>query len=905
MPDEKDGAGIYAYMLGRLAPGRGLEAKALQEFGKLSTKNQKWADFYYEAAKSRQAEMMKDGFITAETRHAIGPIHLPALEKGTPGLGNVGPTTTHLLPIKPKPGKKQATGLIQEGDEFVPTGEFQHVAIQMASRPRLEGPTLLQRKGSHEDIFERLMSGNLITDPADVTVNGFMNDGILHSNFKFIRDMVTREGGGLQIVAPADIVAAAGFSTSKMAKLGYISLDAAGDGAAGTLRRMIAMKTGKVEEALPWIKKEVFDDLFGPRGMMAQSQHISTNLMDVMTTVYKTMKTAGSIPTHIQNLTGNMSFLMQAGFNVVAPENLALMGRMTTTFNQIAKINKAANDAGLARRGALFDKDGLLKGIDLGTEPGFKGEVLDLADEFFDPTVQELLEASAFEQIEGSRALERMGNALSDKQIFTKGVISAYMKTKDVAQLGGKAEWFDAMTKAYLAEDMVPKMTYFIHLRAQGMSRRAAVTEVSRRLPMYGTVGSAIKTTRKFAFPWATFPAEAVRITKNNIQDHPLRMIPWLRAPQIAQSMMSGMGFAGDPQEVAESKRQLPFWAQSGTTLLGEGRAIAAVGGGGTGALFGGAAGAILGKTAAASYAGGLAGGAFGGFLAAMGTDKEHASQMRGAMLDFLPASTFMLTTNSPDFGGNYAPWQDLPGMLEQMPAEPLAILKPMISAFTGETPYGEPAGDGTIGGGISKTIAGMIGFMAPPFLQKYGFKMTTPDVPLFGEPTGVTNISRMLIDTGNAIDPMTGRPGSMTNDFWINNFGIFKSYAATGEQQLANESKTEQHMYKIRKHLAKNLDYHLTKGNEREIVEILSEIQGSFSEQYQHSPLIAQDKYTRYLKGISDRLGNHPKLRQWSRSDIEDRLEKAGQWAGKERNRAREELLQALRKEYQLKGRS
>jgi hypothetical protein len=241
--------------------------------------------------------------------------------------------------------------------------------------------------------------------------------------------------------------------------------------------------------------------------------------------------------------------------------------------------------------------------------------------------------------------------------------------------------------------------------------------------------------------------------------------------------------------------------------------------------------------------------------------------------------------------------------MLEQLPAEPLAILKPMISAFTGETPYGEPAGDGTIGGGIAKTIAGMIGFMAPPIIQKYGFKMTTPDVPLWGDPTGVTNVSRFLIDTGNAVDPMTGRPGSFSHDFWLNNFGIFKSYTATGEQQLANESKTEQHMYKIRKHLAKNLDYHLNEGNEADIVEILSEIQGSFAEQYQHSPLIAQDKYTRYLKGISQRLGQHPKLRQWTQDDIIDRLDRAGAWSGEARNRAREELLESLRNEYRLKG--
>ena len=664
---------------------------------------------------------------------------------------------------------------------------------------------------------------------------------------------------------------------------------------------MIAKKTGKEEEALPWIKKEVFDELFGSRGMMAQSQQISTNLMDVMTTIYKTMKTAGSIPTHIQNLTGNMSFLMQAGFNVTSPENIALMGRMTGAFSKIAKINKVANDAGLARRGAMFDSDGVLKGIDLGKEGG-----LDLAEEFFDPAVRELLEESAFESVEGSRALQRMSDALSDKQVFTKKLIGGYMGAKKIAQFGDKAKWFDGLTKAYLAEDMVPKMSYFIHLRQKGLSRQAAVTEVARRLPMYGTVGSAIKTSRRFAFPWATFPAEAMRITKNNIQDHPLRMIPWLRAPQIAQATMSGAGFAGSPEEVRESKRQLPFWAQSHTTLLGEGKAIAGVGGTGTGALFGAAGAAILGKRGtAAMYLAGATGAVIGGITAASLTDEMHAKQMRGAMLDFLPHSTFMMTTNSPEFGTKYMPFQDLAGLMEQMPAEPLAILKPMVSAFTGQTPYGEDAGDGTVAGGIAKTIAGMIGFMAPPIIQKYGFKMTTPDVPLWGDPTGITNVSRAFIDTGNAIDPMTGRPGSMTNDFILNNFGIFKSYAATGEQQLANEAKTEQHMYKVRKHLSKNLDYHLNKGNEREIVQILQEIQGSFSEQFLHSPIVAQEKYTRYLKGISDRLGQHPKLRQWTQEDILMRLDQAGAWSGQERNRAREELLSSLRKEYKLKERS
>jgi hypothetical protein len=450
---------------------------------------------------------------------------------------------------------------------------------------------------------------------------------------------------------------------------------------------------------------------------------------------------------------------------------------------------------------------------------------------------------------------------------------------------------------------MVPKMTYFISLRAKGLSRKAAVAEVARRLPMYGTVGSAIKLGRKFAFPWATFPAEAMRITKNNIMDHPLRMIPWLRTPQIVQSVFSGVGFSGDAEEVAASKKQLPFWAQKHTTILGTNKAIAGVGGGASGGLFGAVAGAVVGKTSKAAYATALAGAGLGAFAGAMGTDDDHANEMRGAMLDFLPYSTFMLANNARDFGGEYLPFKDLQGMLEQMPAEPLAILKPMISAFSGETPFGEPVGDGTLGGGISKTIAGMLGFMAPPLLQKYGFKLTTPDVPMWGDPTGISNVSRLLIDTGNAIDPMTGRPGSMTNDFWLNNFGAFKSYKATGEQQIANEALADRQMNKIRSHLTKNLKYFLDQEDDKEVIDILTKVQGSFSEQFLHDPRLAQGKYTDWLKRQGQTLGLHPKLKGWSHEELMERLDEAGGRSGMIRSRAREELIGSLRDQIRIKG--
>jgi hypothetical protein len=900
MPGPGQSDAIYGYILGEIAPGAGLAAKAAGRFGKLTAKNKEWADFYLAAARKRQDEMLESGFITQEMYMRVGPAHLPALSKGTPDLG-IGATTTHLIPIKPARGAKKtrATGLVKEREKgllgektvFNPAGveEYETIAVRVANKPRLTSNTLKHRSGDHTDIFGRLEAGELITDPAEMTVQGYINDGILHTNYQFITDMVT-QGSGKNIMTNATMKAA-GWDARQMAKMGYVRMDDAGEGPTAILRRMIAKKTGMEEEALPWMKKQVYEGIFGKEGMMYQGDRITGNMMDVMTTIYKTMKTALNPATHFQNLTGNISFLYQAGFNSMAPKNLKLMGEMTHTFNDYANMTKAANRAGLKGKDRF-------KGIKLGTvETG--GKKFDMLEELTDPAVRELMEESAFESVEGSAHLLRLKDALREDQYFTKGFIDKFLKGKSLAQGKDKLKWFDTMTKAYLAEDMIPKMTYFMHLRGKGLTRAAAVTEVARRLPMYGTVGSAIKYGRKFAFPWATFPAEAMRITKNNMMDHPLRMIPWLRAPQISQTILSGMGWAGDPQEVSDVEKQLPTWAQKHTTIIGTGKAIAGLAGAGTGGVVGAVAGAAMTKSARGAYMGAAIGGGGLGLAAVLGMDEAHGNEMRGALLDFLPHSTFLLSSTSvAKHGTGMLPWRDAAGMLEQMPADPLAILKPMVQAFTGEDSNGKP-----VEGGLGKTMAGILGFMAPPFIQKYGFRLTTPDVPLWGDPTGLTNISKAMIDTGNAIDPMTGRPGSMTTDFLLNNLGIFKSYQATGEQQLANEQIAEKHLTKVRNHLSKNLDFHTSEGNEKDVIDILTDIQGTYAEQYIHNPMMAQNKYTEWLQRHRKQLGQLPGLRGWSDDELEARLERAGRMAGSYRNKAREQLLQALRDAQRMKS--
>ncbi len=915
--DESQFIPISAYMMSKLNPA--VAKKAVGHVGKLTNESKAWADFLVEASIKKQKARLDDGFIDQKTFDTIGEFHMAGVDKGTEGIEGA---RSVLIPIR---GKEKAvkTGLIEKevprtglgklvtggGTKTVieGAGDVKYVPISLTARPKMQGPTMMHRSSTHEELYERMVSGRVISDPADVMAKGYLTDELLHTNFKVVRDIAIDP----RIATPAAAIEKLGFEKAK--KLGFVNLEAEGvlgSNGANALRRMIAKKTGQSEEALPWIRKEIFDEVFGVGGMMEQTSHAAANLMDVATTIYKTAKTAGNVPTHLQNITGNLTFLAQAGFNPLDPENIALMSGLHKAFTKLAEISAVSTKAakGGARAG-LYDEAGALRKINFGTIK-YKGATLNLNDELTDPIIKELIEDSAFSSAEGAGNMGRIAQSLTRDQHFTKGVIETINKGRKFAQGGDRVKWWEGLTRAYLEEDMLPKMAYYLSLRGDGFTKVAAATEVARRLPMYNTVGSTVKQGRKFWLPWATFPAEAARITKNNVQDYPLRMLPWLRAPQIMQTMASGMGIApGTQGEVDAAERQLPFWAQKNTTVLAEGGATAAIGG----AVTGGLAGAFLGgmKGAGGAVAGAVIGATTGGIAASLATDEEHEKQLRGSLMDWLPHSTFMLANTSRDWAGEgLFPAQDIQGLMEQSPAEPLAILKPMIDAISGEDAFGQPVGDGTVAGGVAKSFAGLIGLMAPPIFQKYGFKTTTPDVPASLDPFGITNISRLKIEGGKAIpfvdparDPMTGMVGSLGHDFFLNNFGVFKSYMASGEQQLANETTTERHMGDVRNHLTKNLGYHLENGNDKEVVGLLSEVMSTFAKQFADNPRMAQAKYTKWLEGHQKKIGRHPKLRSWSQEELLARIQEAGFAAGEARSEARNRLLQALRDELNVRG--
>ncbi len=910
VPDISEGEDVYKYWMHQQRP------DLIPNSPKLKPETQKWADYMGEKYRESQNHVIEIGLVPESVRDRIGDMHLPAQFKGTP-MPDADMSRTMFMPVRSMKEEKAAKVLVGKdvprkgldkalfGDtkhvvEEAKTGPDSRIALSTYKFPRLDSHTLKRRNMELPEVAQRLENGELITDQAELTVRGYMMDRMLTHNFEFVRDIAMNDS---YAVPHRDIAKLYGGDVAKAAEAGYVSLDDVPTGARDALKRMLGKKGVRLgdNEELPWIKKAIFDEVFGEQGAFSQVQAAS-DLMEVITTMFKTSKTAFSVPTQFQNIGGNLVLMAQAGVNPLDPDVLDLSIGSINAFKKISAYHAAAKKAGGKNTREILDA----AKINLG-KMKINGKNIDM-NELLDPGVRELIEEGAMDMVEGSGHLEDLYKNLRKEQHLTRGAIKAYQKMKNIAQVGDKVKWMDEMTKWYLAGDMVPKMTMYLYHRGQGLSKSSAMLEVGRRLPMYGTVGSAIKRGRKWAFPWATFPAEAMRITKNNIMDHPLRMMPWLHMTNITQAMFSGVGLGPQtPEQAKEAKQSLPLWAQRSATVAMSGEGAAGMGGAMTGAMVGGTAGLLKG-----SPMGALAGAAIGGIAGAAGmsaiTSEKDGDSLRGMVMDWLPHSSFMLTSNSPDMMGQYTPFKDLQGAMEQMPVEPFAILKPMVEVMSGKTGFGTEIGSEGPGDAMGKMLAGMIGIIAPPWIQKYGFKATTPDVSLSEHLTGtpltgdITNVSRLLVDTGIAIDPNTGKTGSLSHDFLLKNLGMGKSWGATGPVALSNETETEKHMGQVRNHLSKQLSYYSANGKEDRMMKVLTDVMSTFSKQYADNPARAHQKYGEWVESKLDQIGQFPRLRGWSQEEMRERLAKSVEFGAQSRGQARQEIINTLQNQLMLK---
>lgn len=493
---------------------------------------------------------------------------------------------------------------------------------------------------------------------------------------------------------------------------------------------------------------------------------------------------------------------------------------------------------------------------------------------------------------------------------------------------------FNNMTHLYIQGDVIPKLNLFAHNYEQGMGLIGSINEVARRTPMYKHVGSKLKNGRRFMLPWITFPAEAMRITKNNMMDHPLRMLPWLKAPQIAQYSAMQLGLLPEgmtKQDLTDAMAGTPDWIKevggaaagpAGQAVMFGGerglKAAGAGGGAGIGATmvaaayalgYGGSPTTVAAKVGLSALAGGMA-----GWLMSAGNEADNPDHLRATILNWLPHTAALPRGLTP--GASVADIFDVKSKSilsagNISPVEAFSILAPMMDIMQGRDQYGnEMKSEGKLDH-MTNMFSSYIGALTPPLIQKYGFKTTTPDSasylqelmepaataalgafygaassgPIGAAVGGVlggvagsqlVNTSRMYIDAGVVKNPYTGKTASAAHDLIINSLGAFKSFRVTPETDLFNQATEKEEYRAVRSYHTKNLRWALSNTqqpgdqSDEQARGLIKDIYSTFYDEYPDKPVERMKAFEAWMKPQMGSLGKMAALRGASSSDID-----------------------------------
>jgi uncharacterized protein YcfJ len=429
---------------------------------------------------------------------------------------------------------------------------------------------------------------------------------------------------------------------------------------------------------------------------------------------------------------------------------------------------------------------------------------------------------------------------------------------------------------------------------------------------------------------------------KNTIQDHPMRILPWINMSSALQSMGYIYGGAEDFEATQETMKSLPSHAQTGWTVAGKSSFTDLLQSVPSGAVLGGVAGTIAGAPAAGTAIGAAAGVG----LSLWQSHERETDALRGAVLRWLPHTSTMLGTNAPEMmnkmtGRELAehigkgevgealtavmPGKDFRTTGSIMPAQPLAIFEPLISIMSGKTAYGSEIKAESPADKMSKMMAGFIGFMAPPAIQTYGYRQTSPteEMPggaIFGAvgggiagataggPAGAavgaiggailgatSNISRLAEDTGYQVNPRTQHRKNTYEDFILNNFGALKSYAATPEDRAFNMKQNEQAIQDQRTAIKKQAAYYFVNRREEKAVEYLHKAHKTFDRQYPTDPQMAEKKFAEWMENFIDTVGESPLWGGLSKEEMKNEMIRTRRQLGDMRSRALREWLGGL----------
>lgn len=522
-------------------------------------------------ARELQKQALAEGMIDQDTVDKVGDLWFSTLRKDSP-LFEEGATTSTTSVLRRKAGEggqpgdlrliniprtgspnlksrgldqSEVTGLIknQRAAEALEKGDKQKALRLIQGSPDEAQISSLLGSGQVDEAKALLgKQGFIESHPKDLVVKSLLQQKLLLENFRTLRDVATNPN----LTKTADEVAAMSKATQKR----MVSLDKVQN--AGTLRRMVSIKTGKPVNELGFIDQSLFREVARMADHGTSNQFAS--LLEFSTAMLKTAKTSLNPFTHIQNSAGNSIFLWMAGMDL-NKENFEL-GRQA--WKSVWDYQKARK-AGMAAE-QINDLGKLTSKI--------KGAAdIDIASEMANPILSGahgLLDMGSFESSEGIPIMNRLYEQAGDHQVLLKKMIEWTQKASKKSAAGLSVE---KMSNWYVAEDSAAKLTYYLHLRQRGLSPLGAANEVARRLPMYGTAGHTIQGLRKYAVPWLSFPSETIRIMKNNMYDNPLRTWAVMNVPDALQGSLA-MAAGMRPDEVADRRAQAPMWAQKSSQVV-------------------------------------------------------------------------------------------------------------------------------------------------------------------------------------------------------------------------------------------------------------------------------------------------------------------------------------------------
>jgi hypothetical protein len=804
----------------------------------LSNQAKAFALAYGDEARNMQKQLLAEGFIDQETADKIGDVWFSTLRTDTPMFEEGATTAVHSV-IKrrtldpevagslrviniPRTGSAnlkeraldstQVTSLIkrQRAAEALTADKPERALALLKHAPEEAEAINLIKSGRHDDAKALLgREGFIGSNPKDMVVKSMLQQKLLFENFKTLREVAMNPN----MTKTFEEVQAMSSTTRKR----MMSLDRMEN--ASVLRRMVAKKMGKTSvDKLGYVHESMFEALADVTNENTISSGIS--LLEVGTAILKTMKTSANPFTHLQNIVGNMVFLHMAGFNAFNPKNAALIRTSWTAAADWQKARKTgASVAEIRELGKL--------------KSNVKGAAdIDIASELMNPLLSGehgILDMSSMEASEGIPMLGKLARSAGDEQMLAKGLIKGAQKLTHYTGI-------EKMADVYMAEDSSMKLAYYLHLRTEGLNPLAAANEVAKRLPMYGTVGGAVKRGRKVLFPWASFPTEATRIMKNNMIDHPFRTAGWMHAPNLVQAGMAQgpQAFGGKGmsyEEVESRKEQNPNWAQKLTSVVTPFR------------------------------------------------DKND--DVRTMLMDFLPMSAMLPPTVS-----ETADWRE---SLPYGAGNPAPIVTGFVDALMGRGSFGQeiPVDPNNLLSRPYSVLTSTIGMLAPPLVQRYLFDPNLPN-----------QVYRAGIDTGNMIHPSTGKTGDWLYDAVLNNFAV-KNYAGSAQVETANKRYGLRESQTYRGRLGKEFNAWVSSGSSDKAADTLRDVYQSFLGDTPENPGLAHQNYIDWVKLHSREIMKDPALRGISKEQLLTQISAVGDSTAGVINDAQQEYLDLLVQGY------